>query len=101
MAAKLRAAELREALRFFDLVARTPALRARIAALHATGAPLDLGALAMECDCRCSEVALQQAFRIDWLMRQRHFTAPRAPAAPTVANAKRRSGQERRARSRW
>jgi len=97
-ATKLRADELREALRFFDLVARTPALRKRIAALHASGAAPRLRAIALSCGCRCSKAALQAAFRIDWEMRRRRYAGQRALAGATRAVSPRHSARARRRR---
>lgn len=97
-AAKLRAEELREALRFFDLVARTPALRARIAAVHASGAAPRLRAIAGFCGCHCSAAALQAAFRIDWKMRRRRYAGARALAGVTRAVSPRRNARARRRR---
>ena len=96
MTKKVRTPALREALRFFDLVARTPDLQVRIAALRKAGAEPKLRVIAATYGCRCDEAALQQAFRTDWRMRQRRFAADRVTLASPVP----RGGRAHRLRSR-
>jgi len=73
---------LGEALKFFEHVAGSAALRRRVARLHAGGAATDLRRLAAELGYRFSERELQQAFRIDWQMRRRRFGAERRGKTP-------------------